>query len=201
LPINSPVNSLQVATLRRLLTGIDLDDQVVEFATTLGAAPQPSGGLLVVGTPTHEPWHFVAHLAEEAAASRCAELAPTWVRWQPPTGGARHLAVGLDRLRHIDCHETILVIAQDPVPERLLDLVADGHKRGALVLALDRSDPDLVDLADEVLSVPVSAPVASFDLVQHVVTELAPGHRTSRTHVRDRLRDLLEARSPLRRRL
>jgi DNA-binding MurR/RpiR family transcriptional regulator len=105
--------------------------------------------------------------------------------------------VGPDRLRRIDRHETILVIAQHCAPERLLDLLADAHKRGALVLALQRSDPELIDLADEVLTVPASAPFPSFDGVQHVVTEIAPSQRTGRAHVRGRLRALLEARAPM----
>jgi DNA-binding MurR/RpiR family transcriptional regulator len=107
--------------------------------------------------------------------------------------------VGPERLRHIDRHETILVIAKDPATERLLDLVADGQKRGALVLALERSNPDLVDLADQVLIVPESPDFPYFDVVQHVVTQIAPGDRTARTHVRGRLRALLEARTAIRR--
>src|SRR5580700_5488508 len=94
LPITLLMDSRQVAGLRRLLAGTPLEDEVVEFATDLGAAPQPSGGLLVIGTPTHEPWHFVAHLAEAAATAHRAELAPTWIRWQPPANGASHLTVG-----------------------------------------------------------------------------------------------------------
>src|ERR1700730_10750619 len=113
------MNSRQVARLRGLLVVPVLDDEVVEFATALGAAPQPSGGLLVVGTPTHEPWHFVAHLAEQAAASSRAELAPARIRWHPPANGPSHLTVGADRLRDVDRHETVLVIAQDTPPERL----------------------------------------------------------------------------------
>jgi hypothetical protein len=191
------VDSHQVSGLRRLLAGTVLDDEVVEFASALSVAPQPSGGLLVVGTPTHEPWHFVAHLADQAAASSRAELTPTWVRWQPPATGASHLTVGPDRLRHIDRHETILVIAKDSAPERLLDLVADAHKQGALVMALKQSNPDLVDLADEVLTVPESPTFPYFDVVQHVVTEIAPGVRTGSHQVRGRLRRLLEARAPI----
>ena len=187
------MNSLQVAGLRRLLAGTALDEEVVEFATALSAAPQPSGGLLVVGTPTHEPWHFVAHLADQAAASNRTELAPTWIRWQPPANAPDHLAIGLDRLRDIARHETVLVIAQDSASERLLDLVADGHKRGALVMALERSNPELVDLADEVLTVPHSPSFPYFDVVQHVVTEIAPGDRAGTAHVRGRLRRLMDA--------
>jgi len=193
------MDSLQVAGLRRLLAGTLLEDEVVDFATGLGAAPQPSGGLLVIGTPTYEPWHFVAHLAEAAAEAHRAELTPTWVRWQPPANGASHLRVGPERLRHIDRHETILVIARDLASERLLDLVADGHKRGALVLALEKCNPDLVELADQVLTVPESEAIPYFDVVQHVVTEIAPGDRTRKAHVRGRLRALLEARAPTRR--
>jgi hypothetical protein len=189
------MDSLQVAALRRLVTSSVPDDDIVEFATTLQAAPQPPGGLLVVGTPSFEPWHFVAHLAEEAAASGRAELAPTWVRWQPPVNGPRHVAVGTDRLRDVDRHETILAVVNDAAPERLLDLIADGHKRGALVLALERSNPDLLDIADEVLTVPASAPPATFEVVQHVITEIGPSRRSGRIHVRSRLRALLDRQS------
>ena len=108
-----------------------------------------AGGLLVVGTPTDEPWHFTAHLDDEARWSGLSQLRPTLVRWEPPPGAPPHLAVGLDRLEGAGRGETVVVVAPDTAPEGLLERLADARRVGATVVSLDTGDPDLEGLAHE----------------------------------------------------
>jgi hypothetical protein len=170
------MNAEEAAALRALFEGTPFDDEVVDFAGALGTSPHDPGHLLLVGTPAEEPWHFAAHLTDEAEWAGRAELAPTLVRWQVPPGAPAHLAVGLDRLDALRRRETLLVVAPDAAPERLLDDVARARKSGALR-----------GLAHEALTVPVHA---YFDVVQHVVSATAPGAR--RRSVRERLGRLLD---------
>jgi hypothetical protein len=181
------VNADETALLRALFEGTPFDDEVVDFAGALGASPHDAGGLLLVGTPADEPWHFAAHLTDEAGWAHRAELAPTLVRWSVPPGAPPHLAVGLDRLAAVRRRETLLVVAPAEAPERLLDRVAHARKTGAHVLAIEAASADLRGLAHEALTVPVDA---YFDVVQHVVSATAPGAR--KRSVRDRLARLLD---------
>jgi hypothetical protein len=181
------VNAAEAALLRALFEGTPFDDEVVEFAGALGTAPQSPGGLLLVGTPAEEPWHFAAHLTDEAEWAARPELAPTLVRWQVPPGAPAHLAVGLDRLHAVRRRETLLVVSPDAAPERLLDGVARARKTGAHVLAIEAGVADLRDLAHEALTVPVHS---YLDVVQHVVSATAPGAR--KRSVRERLGRLLD---------
>jgi len=185
------MNADQAALLRAIFAGTALDDQVVDFATALGGAPQPQGGLLLVGTPAEEPWHFAAHLTDEARYAGRAELTPTLVRWQVPQGAPAHLAVGLARLEVVRARETLLVVAPDQTPERLLDRLADARKAGALVMAIDAGDTDLQGLAHESLTVPAIGEAPYLDVVQHLVSQAAPNAR-SKPSVRSRLGRLLD---------
>jgi hypothetical protein len=182
------VNAEETALLRAVFEGTAFDDEVVDFAGALGAAPAEPGSLLLVGTPEDEPWHFAAHLTDEAEWARRAELAPTLVRWQVPPGAPPHLAVGLDRLQVVR-RETLLVVAPDAAPERLLDDVSRARRGGAHVLAIEAGDRDLRSLAHEALTVPVDA---YFEVVQHVVSATAPGAVRRRAGVRERLGRLLD---------
>jgi hypothetical protein len=148
-------------------------------------------GLLVVGTPNCEPWHFVAHLADEAAYAGRPDLSPTWVRWKVEPGAPAHLSVGIDRLGALRS-DTIIVISPEAATESLLDRVEQARRQGSLVLAIDRGDPDVGGLAHERLAVPNDAPPASFDVAQHLVTELAPGARGRTQLTQSRLMRLLE---------
>jgi hypothetical protein len=169
-----------------VFAGTPFDTEVVDFATALGTTPKASGDLLVVGTPDEEPWHFAAHLTDEAEWARRPELAPTLVRWQVPPGAPAHLAVGLDRLSVVR-RETLLVVSPDASPERLLDDVRRARRHGAHVMAIEAGDTDLRGLAHESLTVPVHS---YLDVVQHVVSATAPGAR--RPGVRERLGRLLD---------
>ena len=178
----------ETALLRALFEGTAFDDEVVDFAGALGTAPHDPGGLLLVGTPDEEPWHFAAHLADEAEWSGRAELAPTLVRWAVPPGAPAHLAVPLDRLREVRAKETLLVVAPEATPERLLDDVQRARRKGVHVLAIEAGDRDLRGLAHEALTVPVAS---YLDVVQHVVSATAP-NAVRRRSVRERLGRLLD---------
>jgi hypothetical protein len=54
-------------------------DRIREFAASLRQSTRREGELLVVGTPGFEPWHFTAHMADEARWARLPELEPTLV--------------------------------------------------------------------------------------------------------------------------
>jgi DNA-binding MurR/RpiR family transcriptional regulator len=80
--------------------------------------------------------------------------------------------VGLERLEQAGRGETIFVVSAEPAPAALLERVNDA-RRNATVLALDQGDPELDQLAHEVLTVaPGTAPV-SFDAAQHLVSSAA----------------------------
>lgn len=175
-----------VSGFRRLLRALHLDDASAEFAAALGSGAERRDSLLVVGTPECEPWHFVAHLAEEARSSGRPDLLPTWVRWAAPVGAPAHLAVTMDRLSTVRRRDTVLVIAPDRAGEQLLDRVDGARRLGGRVMTLHREDDDLAQLAHETLAVPVLAPARTFDVVQHAVTSTAakptarPRHRLRR---------------------
>lgn len=176
----------EAALLRAVFEGTPFDDEVVDFATTLGTTPRNAGDLLLVGTPDEEPWHFAAHLTDEAEWAGRAELAPTLVRWQVPPNAPAHLAVGIERLSVIR-RETLLVVSPVASPERLLDDVQRARRNGARVLAIETGDTDLRGLAHDALTVPVAS---YLDVVQHVVSATAPGAR--KPSVRARLGRLLD---------
>jgi len=181
------VNADETALLREVFAGTAFDDEVVDFAGALGSSPDEAGSLLLVGTPDDEPWHFAAHLTDEAQWAHRPELAPTLVRWEVPPNAPAHLAVGLDRLHVVRARETLLVVSPDATPERLLDDVQHARKSGARVFAIEAGDDDLRGLAHEALRVGVPS---YFDVVQHVVSATAPTAR-KRT-VRERLGRLLD---------
>src|SRR5579859_804101 len=89
------VNAEQVAALRVLLAPTGWLDRAAEFARALRGSARTPGGLLLVGTPEDEPWHFAAHLDDESRLAGLPELAPTLIRWNPPPGAPAHLSVGM----------------------------------------------------------------------------------------------------------
>ena len=186
------MNADEVALLRAIFAGTPLDDDVVDFATVLGGAPQQAGGLLLVGTPAEEPWHFAAHLTDEARWAERPELSPTLVRWEVPPGAPAHLAVSLDRLAATARDETLLVVAPETTPAQLLERIDDARRRGVLVLAMETGDTELRGLAHEALTVPNVAGTPYLDVVQHVVSQTAPASHGGKRSVRSRLGRLLD---------
>jgi hypothetical protein len=190
------VDADQVATLRALLSPTGWIERTAAFARLLRSTRTP-GGLLLVGTPTEEPWHLTAHLDEESRYSGIPELTPTLVRWSPPTGAPAHLAVGMARLEAARRGETVFVVTPETAPVPLLERVSDARKTGATVLTLDQGDQELESLAHESLIVPsADAGLVSFSAVQHLVSAAA-GERDipyrGKNGLRARLARLLDA--------
>lgn len=173
--------------MRELLAPTGWIERTRSFATTLrrSRAGRRPGGLLLVGTPTSEPWHLTAHLEDEARWFDIPELTPTLVRWAPPPGAAPHLAVGLDRLEDAGRDETVVVVAPDAATAPLLERVSDARRSGATVLSVDTGDHELAALVHESLTVPPQAdadivvpsaagvPPMSFELATHLVSAAA----------------------------
>jgi hypothetical protein len=158
-------------------------------ALSLGAAvrrTRSSGGLLVVGPPEEEPWHFTAHLDDAARWSGQDQLRPTLLRWAPPAGAPPHLAVGLERLEAAGRGETIVVVAPADSPSDLLERVADARRTGATVLSVDTGDPELDGLAHERFTVGPAGllllgdPGSGFAVAQHLVSSAVGEPATKR---------------------
>jgi hypothetical protein len=185
------VDVREAMLVRRMLSGSPFLDRAAELARALTTGGHSAGGLLLVGTPDDEPWHFGAHLDDEARWSGVPELAPTWVRWNPPAGAPAHLSIGIERLRDVRGGQTLLVATQTDATELLLQRVSDARRHGALVLAVSGTEGELDALAHESLVVPADAPVG-FDVTTHLVS-VAAGEAvsTGRSGVASRLRDRL----------
>jgi hypothetical protein len=212
----------RVMVLREVLAGSGWVERTRGFARTLRRSTRDPGGLLLVGTPDEEPWHLAAHLGDEARLTGIQELVPTLVRYAPPPGAPPHLAVTLARLEAARRGETVFVVAEDEVPDGLLERAWDARKTGATVLAIDSGQSELEQVAHESLRVPVQAvptdadvpssgavpqgftrtasglavPSVSFDTVQHLVSVAAGEVSDSgqgRRGFRDRLARALEA--------
>jgi hypothetical protein len=195
---HDPVDQASVGRLSELLSGTSWIDRTRGFARSLRRSTDSGDGLLLVGTPTHEPWHLAAHLDDESRYAGLVTLSPTLVRWSPPPGAPGHLAVGLDRIEAARRGETLFVVAPDDPTEGLLERLADARRSGATLLSIDVGDDDLSGLVHDQLVVPargLTAPgepsglaltlkVAGFDLdltslddsfetVQHLVSTAA----------------------------
>src|SRR5262245_40880257 len=97
----------RVMVLRELLASSGWVERTTSFARTMRRSTKEPGGLLLVGTPEHEPWHLAAHLDDEAQFSGVAELSPTLVRYAPPVNAPEHLSVTLNRLEQAKRGETV----------------------------------------------------------------------------------------------
>lgn len=193
--------------MRELLSATSLGDQTRAFGESLrrsasnSAQSSPTAsGLLLVGTPTSEPWHLAAHLDDEARLCDAPELSPTLVRWAPPQGAPPHLAVDLRRLEQVGRRETVFVVAPDKSPEGLLQRVADARRLGATVLALDFDDDDeLNSVAHDSLIVPRGLTLGTtafgdlpgIEVAQHLVSAAA-AQTSARRSMRARIAHALE---------
>jgi hypothetical protein len=189
------VDTERVAAIKELYAGAPWVAGCGEFANALRIAPRQPGGLLLVGTPDEEPWHFAAHLDDESRYAGLPQLMPTLVRHIVPPGAPAHLSVTLERLREARRGEALLVVAPGEPPERLLEQIADVRRHGATVLALEQGAPELLGIAHEGLDVPIGdLPTSqlSFDTAQHLVSMNA-GTVPGRVGMRERLARLLDA--------
>ena len=185
------MNAEQVAALRVLLAPTGWLSAATEFARALRGSVRTPGGLLLVGTPDHEPWHFAAHLDDESRFAGLPELAPTLVRISPPAGAPAHLSVGLARLAEAGRGDSLVVVSPEAAPDRLLERVSDARRSGATILALDAGDDRLAQLAHEELAVAPSAPL-TFDAAQHLVSAAAGDRGQPDRGLRSRLSRLLD---------
>ena len=216
------MDAAAVQLLRELLAGDPLMGRTEEFADSLNRSVSTPGGLLLVGTPTEEPWHLAAHLDDESRFADLPELSPTLVRWQPPAGAPAHLSIGLERIEHASRGETLFVVAPDAAPDELLERVADAKRIGATILTMGTDEDELTGLAHDALIVPtpfdpnattlgVMSPSAdgqastgvdahaailglSFDAAQHLVSMTAGqmSRGRGRRDVRSRLARLID---------
>jgi len=192
---DAPVDASRVDLLRDLLSSTGWVDRTRLFARSLRRSTDHGEGLLLVGTPTHEPWHLAAHLDDESRYAGLPSLSPTLVRWSPPADAPPHLAYDLSRLEAARRGETLFVVAPDDPTEQLLERLADARRAGATLLAIDSGDEDLAGLAHDELIVPsrgliapgepsglavaglgeidLALPEVSFDTVQHLVSAAA----------------------------
>lgn len=182
----------QVAALRTLLAPTGWLERAAAFARVLRGSCRTPGGLLLVGTPGHEPWHLAAHLDEESRFAGIPELQPTLVRWAPPLGAPPHLNVSLARLEEARRGESLLVVTPQVVPVPLLERLHDARRAGATVLALDEGDPELDDLAHESLVVSQGPAPLSLDAAQHLVSAAAVERSQRESGLRARLARLLD---------
>jgi len=204
----------RVMVLREVLAGSGWVDRTRGFARTLRRTTKEPGGLLLVGTPQEEPWHLAAHLGDEARLTGLAELVPTLVRYAPPSDAPAHLSITLARLETARRGETVFVVAEDDVPEGLLERAWDARKVGATVLSIDAGQSELEQVAHESLTVPtvdasttaptgyarsesgLMVPTVSFDTVQHLVSVAVgetPEVASGRRRFKDRLARALES--------
>src|SRR5262245_22425716 len=190
-------------------------ERIREFAGSLRQSTQRDGELLVVGTPGFEPWHFTAHMADEARWAKLPELEPTLVRWAVPPGAPSHLAVPLERLEAARRGETLMVVTTEQAPHPLLERVADARKVGATILTMDSGDPDLAGLAHDALVLPrgvdldnpgrdteqddieeikagLENSLVTFDLGQHIVPVAAGDQGSAERRKQSRLARFLD---------
>jgi len=202
--------------LSELLSPTPLVEGARRLAGALRRPGTTPGGLLLVGTPDHEPWHLTAHLDEEARYAGLPELTPTLVRWQVPEGAPAHLAVDLQRLEGARRGETVFVVSPDEAPTSLLERADDARRRGATLVSLDTGDDDLGGIVHERMVVSptgialptsvlheleaeagldgltdVGAPM-SFDVAQHLVSAAAGEAERVRRGWRARLEAVLD---------
>ncbi len=144
------------------------------FSGALGERHDRSTHLFVIGDPEFEPWHFAAHLGEQASRYGRLDLVPTLLRWRIPPGAPSHLAVSVDALMSESRNQTVLVINPFDGTSELLERIADARHRGARIMTLHRGQPDLVELSHETLLVDALRPARDFEMTQHLVTDLTP---------------------------
>lgn len=179
--------------LRELLSGTSWLESAEDFGRALRRSTRDPGGLLLVGTPSEEPWHLAAHLDDESRLGGLPQLAPTLVRWEPPDEAPAHLRVGLERLEEARRGETLFVVAERTAPAPLLERVDDARRTGAAIVTLNAGDRELADLAHETLVVGPQQDLVTFAGAQHLVSAAAGACAPrARRSLRDRLARLLD---------
>lgn len=173
--------------LRDVIANPDWLNRVQAFASTLRTRAHQPGSLLLVGTPSDEPWHLAAHLDDAARWAGLPQLAPTLIRHRVPVGAAAHLSHDLSRLHHATRSETVLVVTPTAPPAELLNRLADARHAGATILSIDADPTALQGVAHEALTVSEdlrsrangtwaqATSSSTFEAAQHLVALAAAG--------------------------
>lgn len=186
------MDATRVALVREVLASTGWLERTSAFTRRLCRSTREPGGLLLVGTPGHEPWHLASHLEEESRWHDLPQLLPTLVRWSPAPGAPEHPSAGTRRIEVARRGESVFVVSPESPPPSLLERVAAARRRGATIFALDSGDRDFAGIAHEVLAVPRGAETVSFEAVQHLVSSAAAASRTPQLRgLRARLARLL----------
>ena len=143
------------------------------FAQVLGGQER-SLRLFVLGSPDFEPWHFTAHLAEEAEQVGRRDLAPTLLRWKIPPGAPQHLSNSTDEISSVARNGTLLVVSPHGDSGDLLNRVDDARKQGSHILAIHQEGSELIGLSHEVLGIDSLRTSQEIEISQHLITSLAP---------------------------
>lgn len=154
------MDRVRAALLREVLSSTGWVDRTRGFARTLRRSTDAGDGLLLVGSPSEEPWHLAAHLDEESRFADLPGLSPTLVRWTAPPDAPPHLSITMTRLEQARRGDTVFVVAPHDPTAPLLERVSDARRSGATVLSLDSGDDDLSGLAHDQLVVPPSGLIA-----------------------------------------
>ena len=143
---------------------------VGRIATELGRSSRTSGRLFVVGTPTYEPWHIVAHWQGWQARSG----APTLVRHHVPRDAPAHLSVGLDAITQATRADALLVIAPDRVSEDLLERLSRARHQGSTIFALAQEQQGSTQgELDNLVHDGAAVHHTRFEFAQHLLPEAA----------------------------
>ncbi len=140
-------------------------DSLELIASGLGWAAKNSGRLLIVGTPTYEPWHLAAHWQDSAHWSISG---PILVRHSAPPNAPAHLGTGLDALAWVVRTDAVLLIAPDDPGDELLERLSGARHRGTTVLALAQASHGAIPRQlDSIANDTAAIHPAQFDLAQH----------------------------------
>jgi len=160
--------------MRRLIRSLGpIGQESRRFGHALGRGCRGAGQLMIVGTPTYEPWHFTAHVAEEAERRNRPELAPTLMRWSVPEGAPPHLATPVDAIARASRTATVLAVVDGDDPG-LLERISDATRRGARVMTIAGGEGELTSLAHEQLVIDAWRGEQVHDACQHIVSATAP---------------------------
>jgi hypothetical protein len=182
----------QAAVFRSLLLGSDWIERTDDFAGAMRSATRRADGLLLLGTPQHEPWHLAAHLDDEADLSGAVDLRPTLVRWAPPANAPPHLSYGLERLRELRRGEPLLIVSEGTAQPSMLERINDARHAGGRIFTMGGQDRELSHLAHESLIIDDGVPdLVDLDLAEHLLS-LSAAAAVSMRGWRGSLRRLLD---------
>ncbi len=165
------MDSDQAAIFRSLLLGSNWIERTDDFAGAMRSATRRADGLMLLGTPEHEPWHLAAHLDDEADLSGAVDLRPTLLRWAPPPDAPPHLSFGIDRLKELRRGEPLLIVAEGIAQPSMLERIDDARRAGGRIFTLGEKDRELSQLAHESLMIDDGVPdLVTLDLAEHLLS-------------------------------